>query len=157
MSFSRILNLITLSVAIGLVYTFKNRDDLENFGNFISNAAPVPQKNAQKQQQQNAQQSVQNTQKVFNQFPYPYPYPVQYNPYSYAPGINYNQPVQFPETNLYMQPFVFSQQAYPKTPWYPKAGMPCTDGCGATSVCNPNGMCQRRPTNGTVFGAPVTY
>jgi hypothetical protein len=93
-----------------------------------------------------------------------------------APFINYlQQPYYGPQYNtsqytyiqngfseaqdslLYSQPLVFTNQIYPKMPWYPKTGMPCGSGCGATGTCSKNGVCMRRPSTGTVFAEQVTY
>lgn len=60
-------------------------------------------------------------------------------------------------SDLSMQPLIFTNQIYPKIPWYPKTNMPCGSGCGATGKCGPKGLCEIRPSNGTVFSGDVTY
>ena len=61
------------------------------------------------------------------------------------------------DSQLNTQPLIFTNQIYPKMPWYPKVGSPCGNGCGATSMCSKNGLCVRRPSTGTVFGPEVHY
>ena len=58
-------------------------------------------------------------------------------------------------SNMYQHPLMYPYQYYPKNPWYPKAGMPCSEGeCGATGQCD-NGICKINKTSNTVFDTPI--
>lgn len=82
--------------------------------------------------------------------------------------MNYSVPLPYSsEISMKMQPMLFTDQLYPKIPWYPKDGMSCktennnfygivTDNCGAAMHCN-SGRCMRNTYTGTVFDGNVVY
>lgn len=90
--------------------------------------------------------------------PSPYTQPTN-NP---NPGLDQNRnsdmiPDMSINSDLQVQPLLYKYQIYPRTPWYPKLNIACGSGCGATSMCNSEGKCERRPITGTVFDGEVHY
>lgn len=138
--YSGIVNLLVITVAIGLVYLAK--ENYEKFGNTNTNSnldgygAPLGAMN------------YPPTLAWYNNYnPY---YPQGTNPYAYVPGVNYQYPQTY-NSNLNQTPLTYETQLYPKIPWTPSVGRPCANGeCGAAGTCI-GGICQRNDTNKTTF------
>jgi hypothetical protein len=157
--YGNVVNLFVIAIAIGLVYAA--RENYESFGNvhsygsngkgnnLVANAATVGSSGYGVPL---GAMNMPPTVAWYNN--YNPNYPMNNNPYAYVPGVNYQTPGG-PNSNLNQTPLMYPTQLYPRIPFAPQVGRPCSENsCGATGVCQ-QGICQRKNSDGTVFNIPV--